>query len=85
MRQFLWGSLATSSLVVTLLFLRYWTVTRDRLFLFFAIAFAVMGINWISLAVVDSDMEHRYVLYVPRLLAFLMIIAGIVDKNRRSA
>jgi hypothetical protein len=43
-----------------------------------------MGLNWLSLAFVDPGDELRHTLYLLRLLAFVLIIIGIVDKNRRS-
>jgi hypothetical protein len=58
-----------------LFFVRFWRSSRDRLFLFFAIAFALLGIIWASLAVV------HWVLV--RLIAFLLIIVVVIDKNRR--
>lgn len=85
MKQFLWGALTLASLVAALFFLRYWKLAQDRLFAFFAIAFAVMGLNWLGLAIVDPAMENRHILYLLRLLAFVLIIVGIVDKNRRGS
>lgn len=84
MRQFLWGMLTMASLVAGLFFLRYWWATRDRLFAFFASAFAVMSISWGALAAVSPSFEARHDIYLIRLLAFVIIIIGIVDKNRRA-
>jgi len=85
MRQFLWGALAMASFTASLLFLRYGKVTRDRLFLFFAAAFAVLAANWIGLAIMEPRSEHLYLAYVLRLIAFTLIIVGIVDKNLRAS
>lgn len=84
MRQFIWGMLTTESAVAALFFLQFWRVSGDRLFLYFALAFAAMTANWIGLSAVDPAFELRHYLFLSRLLAFLLIIAGIVDKNRRS-
>ena len=84
MRQFLWGALTMASATVSVFFLRYWKLSGDRLFAYFEVAFAAMGINWIGLAVFDTGVEHRQGLYVLRLAAFVLIIIGIVDKNRSS-
>jgi hypothetical protein len=84
-RYFLWGALSLASAMAALFFLRYWSSSRDRLFAFFAVAFAVMGLNWLSLAFIDPGEELRHTLYLLRLLAFVLIIVGIVDKNRRSS
>lgn len=73
-----------ASVVIGLLFLRFWKKTRDRLFFFFALAFWLLGVNWLSLAVVDRD-EPQTALYAVRLLAFALIIIGIWIKNRQRA
>ena len=83
MRPFLLGSLSMACAVASLFFLRYWKIAQDRFFVYFAIAFAVMGLNWIGLVLSDPTDERHYYLYVLRLVAFALIIAGIIDKNRR--
>lgn len=85
MKQFLWGLLAMASAVASLLFLRYGKVTRDRLFLYFSAAFLAMTLNWLGLAIIEPDTEHRHMAYFLRLLAFVLILVGIIDKNVRAA
>ena len=82
MRQFCWGVLAMGSLVAGLFFLRYWKVTGDRLFAFFAMAFAMLSTNYVVLAAVDPAFEARHLIYLIRLAGFILIIVGVVDKNR---
>lgn len=82
MKQFCWGVLAMSSLIAGLIFLRYWKVTGDRLFVFFALAFAMLSINYLVLAAVVPAFEARHLIYLIRLAGFVLIIVGIVDKNR---
>ena len=84
MSQFLWGALAMACVTAGLLFLRFWDLSRERLFMFFALAFLVFAINWISLAVVNPSEETRHYFHLLRLLAFGLIIVGIIDKNRRA-
>jgi len=84
MRQFLWGALAMASLVAGSFFLRYWRVSGERLFAFFAVAFAMLSANWLVLAIADPAYEARHLIYLIRLVAFVLIIIGIVDKNRMS-
>jgi hypothetical protein len=84
MKQFCWGVLAMASLVAGMIFLRYWKVTGDRLFAFFAMAFAMLSMNYVMLAAVDPAFEARHLIFLIRLAGFLLIIAGIVDKNRRA-
>ena len=72
-----------STLVAAMLFLNYWRTTRDRLFAFFAAAFAVMSVQWTASALAGTDEVHHPYLLLLRVCAFLSIIAGIMDKNHR--
>lgn len=81
LHMYLNGSLAALSWVIGLFFIRYWRLTRDRFFVFFAAAFWIMAINWSAVAAFATD-ETRHFFYLFRLLAFLLILVAIVDKNR---
>jgi hypothetical protein len=83
LNQFLRGVLAMGCWAIGLTFLRFWMPTRDRLFLFFCLAFWVLSLNWIGLAIVNPGDETRHYFYFVRLVAFVLIIAAIIDKNRR--
>jgi peptidoglycan/LPS O-acetylase OafA/YrhL len=83
MSQFLYGALAMAAAVIALLLLRHWRLSGERLLAFFAAGFAVLAANWVAIAVATPTDETRYFLYLPRLIAFGLIMAGIVDKNRR--
>jgi len=83
MEQFVLGALTMSCFTVAILFLRFWSLTRDRLFMFFALGFCVFGLNWLALAVVQPPVESRHYIFLLRLLAFALIMVGIVEKNRR--
>jgi len=76
------GAIAAGYALAGLFFLRYWRDTRDRLFLIFAAAFWVLAILRIALSYVNEDEILTY-LYWGRLLAFVLILAAILDKNRR--
>jgi len=80
--QYLSGSLAATSLIAGLFFLRFWWVTRDRFFVFFAVAFWLLAVNWTSLAAISPAREARHLIYLFRLAAFLLLIVAIIDKNR---
>ena len=82
MNEFLLGMLVAFSTAVALLFLKLWHQTRDRLFGFFSAAFAMLAIDWLVHAAVSPRHESQHYLFVIRLVAFLLIIAGIVSKNR---
>ena len=81
---FAWGALAALSLVAGLFFLRFWKVTRDRLFLAVSVAFAVLAAHWTCLALGVPPEEDSHYVYALRFLAFSLIVIGVIDKNRRS-
>jgi hypothetical protein len=80
---FLSGALTCVSFVAGLFFLKYWTLSRDRFFVFFTAAFWIMAANWAAIATIPPTEETRHYFYIVRLVAFLLILAAIVDKNRR--
>jgi Ca2+/Na+ antiporter len=83
LNQFLLGAIVLACGVAGLFFLRFWRKTHERLFIYFAIAFWTLGVNWMALAFINRD-EVRTALYVVRLLAFLLILYAILEKNRAS-
>lgn len=82
MNEFLSGMAAAGSLGAGLFFLRLWRDTRDRFFALFGFAFWALAANWIALVWMAPASEHRHYFYLIRLLAFLLIVVAIVDKNR---
>jgi hypothetical protein len=82
--QFLWGALAMGSWVAGLFFVRFWRSTRDRFFAYLGVAFWIFALSWTGLVVVQATDETRHYHYLVRLAAFLCIIVGIVDKNRKA-
>lgn len=78
-----WGALAMAAWVAGLFFLRFWWQSRDRIFLFFVLSFWSMCLNWLLLALLRTVDEPRHGAYVVRLIAYLVLIVGILDKNRR--
>lgn len=81
MNDFLWGAISVTSLAIGLRFLRFWKEAHERLFAFFALAFWLLGSQWILLEIFHPPSESRHYFYLLRLAAFLLIIAGILDKN----
>jgi hypothetical protein len=79
------GAVAMASFVATLFFLRFWTQTRDQLFLFFAAAFALDTISRVALALSHPGDELEPLYYLSRLVMFGLIIVGIIQKNRPGA
>jgi hypothetical protein len=81
MIEYLAGGVTLGFALSALFFLRFWRRTSDRLFLAFAIAFALFALNqalaqWIGAA--DERVGYTYVL---RVAGFLVMLGAIVDKN----
>jgi hypothetical protein len=76
------GGIAMASLIIGLLFIRFWKTTGDRFFLFFAAAFFIAGAGRVIMGLIPHITDHSPLIYLTQLLAFLVIIYAIVDKNR---
>ena len=82
MNQLLLGAIAMGNLTIGLFFLRFWRKTKDRFFLFFAVAFGLEGLNRALLGLSYSSNENEPIFYLVRLFSFLLILTAIFDKNR---
>jgi Family of unknown function (DUF5985) len=82
MVEFLHGATAMGCAVASLFFFRFWNEARDRLFAFFGWAFALLAINYGTMPLPGLVNEWRVPVFVVRLIAFGLILYGIVDKNR---
>ena len=76
------GGISTASIVAGLFFFRFWRSTRDRFFLLFALSFLIEGVNRVVLYESVGLSEDAPVYYVIRLIAYGLILAAIIDKNR---
>ena len=81
---FLQGISASGAWVAGLFFLRFYRQTGDRLFAYFGAAFWLLSLSWALLGLFSPTEETRPYIYAIRLLAFVLIIAAIVNKNRSS-
>jgi Family of unknown function (DUF5985) len=81
MVEFLSGAVTLGFLVAAGFFFRFWRKTDDRLFLAFAAAFALFALNQLLAAALVVVIEPGSLVYVLRVLGFVVIIAAIVDKN----
>lgn len=77
------GILVTGYTVAGLFFLRFWSASRERLFAVFAAAFWILAVQRLLIALTHSIFEDQAFFYLLRLLAFLLIIGAIIDRNRR--
>jgi hypothetical protein len=83
MKELFSGILIAEYAAIALFFLRFWRTSRDRLFAMFAAAFLVLTVQRLAIALTAEVLEHQAPLYTLRLLAFVIIIIAIIDKNRR--
>ena len=75
------GAIMLGYAVVALFFLRFWRRTRERLFVWFALAFAILAAER-ALLLAPGSWTHQPAVYCTRLVAFLMIAGAIWDQNR---
>jgi hypothetical protein len=79
---FLLGVIVTCSFIAAAFFGRFWRATRDPLFLGFAAAFFLEGLNRTAFLFLDNPNVGDEAIYAIRLLSYLLIVAAIVNKNR---
>jgi hypothetical protein len=79
---FMSGALMIACFVIAIFFLRFWDKTKDRIFGFFSVSFALLGVERIILAYFVHPTESQPMIYLIRLLAFCLIAIAIIDKNR---
>jgi hypothetical protein len=82
LKQFIYGAVMMASLTSGIFFLKFWRKTYDRFFAMFACAFLMLAAErWFFIFLPNSDEENSWI-FSMRLLAFLLIIVAVVDKNR---
>lgn len=80
---FVSGALCMGFLIAGIFFLKFWVRSREKLFLFFSAAFWILALERIFLAVQAQVMDEFHdSIYAMRSVAFLLIIVGIIMKNR---
>ena len=79
--DFLAGAVTLGYLVAAIFFLRFWRNSFDRLFLAFAVAFALLALNQAIATYLESGDERTVYAYALRVLGFIIIFVAIVDKN----
>ncbi len=82
MYNFLSGAIMLACLVASAFFWRFYRRTSDRLFGWFSVCFLLLACERVLLAVFQAPETTSPLIYVPRLVAFAVIIVAVVDKNR---
>jgi hypothetical protein len=80
---FMHGAITLACFLIAAKFVKFWRTSKDRFFLWFSSAFFVFAVGWIIRGFATTEGDHAHFVFVPRLVAFLLIIAAILDKNRR--
>lgn len=83
-RFFVEGVLSAGYLIASLFFFRFWRDTGDRLFAFFGASFALLTVQRTILALGSGASDHTARIYSIRLVAYVLILIAIYDKNRVS-
>lgn len=81
MNAFLNGIIFASAFAAMVFFLNSWKKTRDQLFFCFGLAFGLFGLERVVLTFFSNGTEYN--VYFIRLVGFLLILAAIVQKNRK--
>jgi hypothetical protein len=82
LRTFINGAITALHWVIAVFFFRFWHRTKAKLFLAFAIAFGILGLE--RLAVLENvllDARNPYT-YILRLFAFSVIMIAVIYENR---
>ncbi len=85
MRLFLSGMFSALAFVASLFFLRFYVRTLDRLFICFASAFLLLGVERVMISILEISNENVGLVILMRLVSLSLILAAIIDKNRRGA
>ena len=83
MIEFFSGVVTAGYLVAAAFFFRFFRKTRDRLFVAFAAAFLFFALNQAAVGLFHVATEPESLVYVLRILGFVVILAAILDKNVR--
>jgi hypothetical protein len=79
--SFLAGAATLGYAIASVFFVRFWRRTSDRLFIAFAVAFALLALNQAVVTFLEAGDERTVYAYGLRVLGFVLILAAIVDKN----
>ena len=79
--SFFSGIVTAGFLACGLFFLRFWSHSRDFLFLAFAAAFWLLALNVAVVVLVPEPDEIRSWFYLIRLVAYVLIAIAIIRKN----
>jgi hypothetical protein len=78
------GALVVLAALASIQFVRYWRLTKDTFFVWFAVAFATFGVDWgLLIARAAHGADATGLSYLIRLSGFIEIGIAVLLKNRR--
>ena len=81
MIDFLAGAVTLGFVASAAFFIRFWRKKADRQFLACGIAFVLFALNQLLSHALTVVIEPTSLIYILRILGFVIIIVAIVDKN----
>ena len=78
------GALAMGLLIASLFFFNFWIRTRDTFFGLFSLAFLIEALGRVIFACMAVGNESEPLFYLPRLVAYGLIVTAVIQKNRPS-
>ena len=81
---FVSGALAMGYAAAALFFARFWRRSGVALFAWFAVAFVLLAVQRVMLVLIEGAPGAMPWGYAVRLVAFVLILVGIVAQNRAS-
>lgn len=85
MKSTIYGAVVMGCFMAAVFFLNFWRRSRDNFFALFACAFSLLGLSWLVYVSAGVADEFNRPVYLIRLLAFLLIIIAVIQKNRSPA
>ena len=82
--DFISGAITMGYFIVAVFLLKFWRRTRETLFTIFAIAFCLLAANQAAFSLIDGAVHEKVWIYLIRLVAFSLLILGIIIKNLRT-
>jgi hypothetical protein len=83
MKEAISGAIMLGCWAIGMFFFRFWRKNSDQLFLFFGAAFWLLAVERFLLLLIDPHSEFQPYIYIVRLVAFLLILFAIYNKNRQ--
>ena len=75
------GAIIMGFFAIGLFFIQFWRQSRDSLFIMFALAFWVFGVERFVIHLISPEYELRPLVYLTRIVGYVLIVIGIVYKN----